>query len=122
MQPSFHGTLFFTYPNEEVEFSIPASVGVDKPAVYLNGVFAEVIDSTRTLTKGEPGDVWTRYTIGPGKRGETYLAYGKHVDHVPRFAFSVLLECPNQTVEIPCVVWFEGRSCRFALAADVPSA
>jgi hypothetical protein len=122
LQPSLYGTPFYTYPDEIDDFSIPASVGPDRPSLYLNISYAELVDGRRSFVNGVPmPDVWTRYHIGPARRDKGYIAYGKLVDQEAQFAFSVLLEIPHRTIEIPCVLWLEDAAlCRFALAADAP--
>jgi hypothetical protein len=113
-------TSFFTFPDQKETFSIPLSVGPAKPSTFLNVAFAEVIDSTETFIDGRPGDIWTRYTIG--FQDNSQGTDGSVIDREPRFWLVLRLECPTRTIEIPCVIWREDRSCRFVLADDVPAA
>lgn len=114
LTPSLQGRAFFTHPREDDEFAIPVSVGPTKPSLYLNVAYGEVIASTDREGR-RTGEVWPRYTIGPARRGAKYVAYGKKVDHVPRFEMTVRVEGPTQTLEIPCVLLLDGRTIRFEI-------
>jgi hypothetical protein len=104
------GVLIFgrelaSFPEGETSFSI-AGRRDGEPSVFVTVVLAELIE--RDNDRG----ILSRYTVGPWERSGRD---GVIVDDEPKLELTLRVECPTETVDLPCVIWQQDGLIHFGL-------